>query len=216
MNYIPKTLLFVILLGFTKPELSAAVVKFEFGGSVTSVIGNTTEAASVGVQLGAAVTGSLSFDDSVVDTAGTTQLGLYSFSGAPNSFEMTVGILNPSVDDLSISVSDGVTDSFDVTASGIPFSEEGFSFNHFRLLLQDAGGGLFADDSLPGSALDFDSTTTSLINLWEDDGGFLSGEEWRLQVTITSFTSVPEPSALILLGFGGLGLVLRRSRRFFS
>lgn len=204
-----------LLLLFTLTESIAAVVTFQFEGSVTTVIGNISDASSVGVTVGAPIAGVLTFDDSVVDTASNTQLGIYPFSGSPNSFQMTVGLISPSVTDFSIRVFDGVgvADAFDVTNSS-PLSAGGFSFFHFRLLLQDVAGTMLSDDALSTSPPDLDMTSTQILQLWEDDGGFASGQEWRLQAEITSLSAVPEPSSLVLLGVGGLGLFVRRCRNY--
>jgi hypothetical protein len=194
---------------------AAAPVTFSFTGSVTETtfVPNDPFAGAIGI--GAAFSGSYTFDTTAADSNPFPTNGSYMWFGAPYQFTATIGGFTFSTSDvLSVNVANGAADQYSALAcAGGPFC---FA-STWALFLEDLDGTAFAGDALPSSAPLLSAFETALFTY----SGVVDDNQVRIVGQLGSLvcsagcdpvgTPVPEPGTLVLVGTALAAL--RRRRR---
>jgi PEP-CTERM motif-containing protein len=172
----------------------------------TSCVSNTTNVNLGAFTNASSVTGNVGINGPLV-TFNSTDGNLSTNSGAATVFRTDGGLLT----NLTFTILSGFT--------AAEFNLENGSPSSFLVNLTDSGGDVFSQtlSSLNGSNI-FNivapaGTTYTSATFSSSGGGFQNFKQ--LRVTTAAAVAVPEPVtwAMMLLGFGGIGMVLRRSRR---
>ena len=208
---LPLATIMVMVLASSATRAAQQTVFFE--GTVTGFTQITgslaTDLASLGVTVGATITGSYAYDSEAPDQISSACAGLYpttaisfsigSFAGAGGALIL---ITEHHLPDCFVTPPD---DAYQVTAADIPSPGSIDTFTYpdydFEFLLEDSTGSAFGSDSLPISALDllnFDSQS-GFIRFRSTTDGFIHD----VNFSIDSFTV---PGCLLLeLRLSGAG-----------
>ena len=145
------------------------------------------------VSLGAGGELILRFDDNVLTGSDSSAFDLWIFEVGPNVEDTTVDVSTNGITWLSVGFVTGSTRGIDIDAFGYDSSS---AFRYVRLIDVLAEGGVSNGGSV-GADIDAVGAISTRAFTPPTGGG------------------VPEPStwAMMLLGFGGLGMALRRTRR---
>ena len=206
------------LAGMLAGTAQAAPVTYNFSGTVFQ--------AGAGVGFGDPFSGSFTFDDTTPDgNPGNTSTGTYS----GGSFSLSMGAINFTSGLSLVVVNDtGGQDALSVNAVGASGGQSmggGFFFGAAALQFTDTDETAFDSDAISElltlSLSDFDTLVPFNfarrleISLATTPGGPTSalvlGEV--TSITVASGGDLPEPSAVLLLGGGLVGLALWRRRR---
>jgi len=175
----------------------AGIVSYDFVGQVNLVFGNPFNGISP--SLGDVVTGSFSYDTSVVGTTTSNHPGAMSYAEAqPRFFSITLdGGSFHSVSSYDARMEnnnpyDAITleDDSPLMNGSAPIA--GFSSIYFQL--DDSTGSVFPDRNLPAT-LDLAKFTSAFGEIATVSGGYYSG----VTFTVDSLTAVPEPGVPGLL-----------------
>lgn len=210
-------LLSVAAICATAPVVAqAAPITFQFSVQVTNLTNASSGQLLTGqsVAIGDILTGSLTLESSTPDTfSGDPVFGHYEHTMAPSALILDTAA--PVVANaFTVNISNGYpgpADTFSLTTNGNP-SAGLMTFNFGA-----PAGGLWTTDALPLSgipALQLASLNTlfTLSNVFNDDTHLLSAKIRSFDVGQTTPPAVPEPTSMVLLGTGLLGLVRLRTR----
>lgn len=154
--------------------------------------GCASQAACTFLSLGAGGALVLSFDDNVLTGSDSNAFDLWIFEVGPNVEDTTVDVSTDGTTWLSVGLVTGSTRGIDIDAFGFGTTS---AFRYVRLIdvVNEGGTG-------NGGSVGADIDAVGAISTRRFTGG------------------VPEPStwAMMLLGFGGLGAVLRRRREAYA
>ena len=216
-------LLSVWALSICTSDAQAVIVQAAFTGEVFFVDdpGDTLDGQiSIGDEIAGFYTYESSTPDTYVPEPGSddppaSRRGIYQHSAPPFGLTMTIGSFTFETDPLAVDFKITMGkylpeifpyDSYSAASYGnLPLSN-GTPVDFTTLLLEDFGGSVISDDTLPD--------TTPDLAAWEADvigaKGGLADDRFLIKGRVTSLTTVPEPSVLCLLGLGAA--MLRSSR----
>ncbi|HTR35601.1 MAG TPA: hypothetical protein VMH80_06850 [Bryobacteraceae bacterium] len=198
----PRVLLGVWFGVLAAPWLAHADITFDFAGVVTQV---SIDDLSTGIQPGAAIAGTFTFDSTAPDLIPAPSSGSYLSTGP--AFGMTVsidGLTFSESGSLNIGILNSFVDQYTVTASSAMLSLE--------LFFQDNSGTIFNSDTSPLSPPLLSVFAERDFHLDQTDA---LGSETQVDGRITALTSstvsaVPEPSFLMLLFTTAVAIALYR------
>ena len=192
-----------VAIGASSTPCSAALVRFDFTGTITSTFG--VEDA------GTTVSGYYTFDPSAPNSSLGAHLGDYDQS-APAEFHLdTNGGFSLTQTTTFIQIEDkyldGVVDGYRVDADTGSFSSSTL-FDRLEISLSNNSNPFIEDIAVPTVPPDFASFQFHEVGFFEFDGNTATK---RVLADITSL--VPEPSSMLLAVVPGLALLGMRARR---
>jgi hypothetical protein len=193
-------LMLVIAACLIALPVSATPITYEFTGTITSASGTHLDIRLPGVTIGQAFTGTATLDAESLDRL-MVVIGPHT--------------LGHSIDSMSV-FSDGAGDHLNMTIGTwlIQSSLEGFFRGEvMSLMMLDPTGTAVTSTSLDQDFSAFETGELSFLGYSLIDDGREDYDSFiSLSGNVNTFTRVPEPSTLVLLGIGVLGASLGRRR----
>ena len=204
------------------PSAEAALVTIDFSGSVRSQSGFTSPSYYFG---SSTITGSYTYDDATLDVElGDPAVGRYPNAITNISGTATYGIVSGSAESFQFGASGGditiwnnhttVGDAYEVIGDVGVFDNDlpDYDMDAFRLYMSGSNSSL-SSDLLQVPPLFGSLFSPPTISLTFDSTNIVTYEVNRLTVGTAPPASVPEPSTMLLLGSGLVGLVGYGRRR---
>lgn len=191
----------------------AAPIALNFAGVVTQAIFDPYDPLGGAVQAGSRLLAYMNFDSATPDSIADAGTGSYSWSDGANGLSAVVGgVIFPLMRSLTISVVNGPPGGID---QYLVFASEGTAGglgNYFSMsmLLEDATGNAFIDDTLPTTTPDLDRFAVRSFTL---NGQYTSTTGTFIQYEVQGLLAVPEPASAALVALGMLGCALGSRRR---
>jgi hypothetical protein len=200
--------------------VQAYPIKIGFAGLVDSV-GDDYNLLQGAVHSGDSISGFYIYDSNTPDSEPTNvNFGFYQHSASPYGMTITIAGLtfqtDPANVDFAIAISDNYNSSADfytVTSNNNLSLDNGLSIDALWWQLDDHYGTVFSSDALPLTPPDLSQWQGNALQVNGGSYPFPSpGEKTLFDITchVTDVWLVPEPSTLLLFGFGGLLLRKRR------
>ena len=205
-NLVPAAIALAVLVS---TSADAQLVKFKFTGEVDDVGAGLSSEFTVGDTLSGTYTTDLStLDSNGSPTEGSydnpfTQLDVTFSSGYAVSLNTSSGLKDTMI------VNDDPLDIYSVLASvnGPAVSTNTPARFTINLLAGSGPSSFITSDALPAIAPDL-----SLADFRDGTLSFGSNFDPRVSFQVTSLTTIPEPSTLLLVGMGAIGLAWMRRR----
>jgi len=188
-------------------NVDATPITFAYQGTVTSVAAlDPSNPFPVEPAFGTPFSGTFTFDSSAADgIPADASTGSYTSSGAPYNLTLSLGGLNFVFDAVNIGVTNGYSE--------FGFGSDEYLFGSteadatFSAGLVDFTGALFSTDAQPLIAFPLTGLFSRVLftDIIDDNQVEIAGE-------ITSLTTVPEPTTILLMGAGVAGILRRRHR----
>ncbi|NKB19271.1 MAG: PEP-CTERM sorting domain-containing protein [Alphaproteobacteria bacterium] len=200
----------VIAFTLTLTHVQAAPITFTYEGAVSTTSGG----AAFNAFLGQSATLEYFFDDTAPDTNPSGTAGTYTLTAAL----LTIGTSNwqaiPPQPPGTINVTNAASDSYSFDISS-PFGPSigGLTPAAIILSMSDPTGTALSSDALPSTQpdpADFATTNFNIAFVGGAIGGTIGIENFAIA---GAGAGVPEPGALIVFGFGLLGLGIIRRRK---
>ena len=219
--------------GYVAAMPTGSLESYIFSGQVVNIFDSQNMLGGMGVEVGAAFSGTMSYDLSVPNQAPTDpNYGFYPHSAAQSSLVFNIGsvqiLSGPTgvgwevLNDLDVGggrVLDGLfANADDPTVSGVSLPSELTDFDNLEFFLQDVSTGMsdvFVDTSLPG-ALDLSAFNSQQGFIWQTFSA--DSYDIRVQGVITSLeeglppTPIDEPDPYAMMGLG-VGLMVWATRK---